>query len=612
VLDSLISAALAVPVLIVALAVIAIIGIESGILAFIVGLSLTGWGETARMVREQTRGIKGQLYVEAARALGQPELQIILRHVLRQLMPLLWVLFAFEISGTLLSTATLGFLGYYLGGGVWFQVEDFFMQRITGEPELGQMLAIAAETPERPEAMLFAGTFVFLTVMGFNLLGEGLRSRLNHARPDSPLHWILDWLEARLVRPAFDWASARPEVTRGLAGGALFVLLGLGLLWWVQNNGLPAPESGSALAVAGANLWASERRDPQGSMTIDAAGPASPSVLWQFESADGFSGGPVVAADGTVYVSGPGNLYAVDPGGQLLWKSPLRADPVGAPALGRTGTIYVVGRDGSLAAFDSQGALAWQAPPLRNAEGIAGPIVGANESIYYPVEGYIRAVSPDGRDLWWVDIPYSYISPLPRLDPTGARLAFEDLLFSTQDGSPLSEATFNPLDRYLVGADGRMYLQEETAVHEWRPEGEPAPPAVTWNLAGFAFGFPADSGVTSDGFVWMNFTSGFQDARIVWADLKGNVLGQVIFPQRPTRVIGVDGESNIYLCGANRQRGAECVAYQRGTEEPAWSLALGARSGQPVGGALLPGRLYVTTAAGLLFALGDGVSGSPR
>ena len=114
--DILISASLAVPVLIVALGVIAIVGIESGIVAFIVGLSITGWAETGRFAREQTRGIKGQLYVEAARALGQPDSQIIVRHIIRQIAPTLWMLFAFEISGTLLAAATLGFLGYYLGG----------------------------------------------------------------------------------------------------------------------------------------------------------------------------------------------------------------------------------------------------------------------------------------------------------------------------------------------------------------------------------------------------------------------------------------------------------------------------------------------------------------
>jgi peptide/nickel transport system permease protein len=154
-LEVLIAAALAIPVLIVALAVIAIVGIESGVLAFIVGLSLSGWGETARLVREQTRIIKEQLYIEAGRAIGETETEIISRHVLRQLLPVLGMLFAFEISATLLTTATLGFLGYYLGGGVWFQVEDFVAQRIAGTPELGQMLAIAAESRNRPALCYF-------------------------------------------------------------------------------------------------------------------------------------------------------------------------------------------------------------------------------------------------------------------------------------------------------------------------------------------------------------------------------------------------------------------------------------------------------------------------
>jgi len=162
---TLISASLAVPVLIVALGVIAIVGIESGVTAFTLGLSLTGWAETARLVRQQTGEIKGQQYIEAARALGQPDSQIVLVHVLRQIAPMLWMLFAVEISNTLLVTAMLGFLGYYLGGGVWFQIEDFAMQRISGTPELGQMLAIAAENRERPEAMIFAGTVVFFTIM---------------------------------------------------------------------------------------------------------------------------------------------------------------------------------------------------------------------------------------------------------------------------------------------------------------------------------------------------------------------------------------------------------------------------------------------------------------
>ena len=69
-LDTAIAGALSVPILMVALGAIAAVGIEIGLLAFIVGLSVTGWAETAKIVREQTRLVKGRQYIEAARALG--------------------------------------------------------------------------------------------------------------------------------------------------------------------------------------------------------------------------------------------------------------------------------------------------------------------------------------------------------------------------------------------------------------------------------------------------------------------------------------------------------------------------------------------------------------
>lgn len=607
-LEAAISAALSTPVLIVALAAIAVIGIESGVWAFIVGLSLTGWAETARLVREQTRGIKSQLYIEAARALGQSDPQIIVRHVLRQLAPILWVLFAFEISSTLLAVGTLGFLGYFLGGGVWFQVEDFAMQRISGTPELGQMLAIAAESRDHPETMIFAGTIVFIAVMGFNLLGEGLRSRLGQARPvgDPTLGERFGaWLEDNLWMPLFGWAGANARLLQVAVMALLVLAIGGGALWQgFQSAASPAP-SQAAVALAGANLWAGERRDPQGTLSVDSPGPSSPAVLWKFEAPAGFSSGPVVAADGTLFVAGGKELYAISPAGELAWQTPLPEPAMGTPALNATGDIYLVSNKGDLYAFTSKGDMRWSLPPTRKAAALSGPIVGPQGTIYFSVEGAVQAVSPDGQRLWQAQIPYSYVSPLPRLDPSGERVIYDDVLFNAQNGSPISEATFNPLDRYMVGADGKMYLQEETSVTEWQPEGEQAVPPVTWDLRAFAFGFPADSGVTHDQFVWLFFQSAFQDERIVWADLQGRVLGTVIFPHRGGRVIGVDGNSRLYTCGPRRASGPECLGFEIGQEEPVWQAPLDKNAGFPNGGALVPGRLYVTTEAGVLYAIGE-------
>jgi peptide/nickel transport system permease protein len=103
-------AALAVPVLLAGLAVNAALNVRLGTWAFVLGLALTGWAETARLVREQTILVRTQPYVEAARALGASGTQIVFRHVLTQIAPLIWMLWAFEISGTLLITAVSGVL----------------------------------------------------------------------------------------------------------------------------------------------------------------------------------------------------------------------------------------------------------------------------------------------------------------------------------------------------------------------------------------------------------------------------------------------------------------------------------------------------------------------
>lgn len=130
-IDGGISLALSIPVLFVALFVIAASGQQWGIWAFILGLALTGWSEAARMVREETRQVRSQLFIEAATALGASAPQIVLGHVLPQIVPLIWVLLAFEVSSTLLVTAELGVLGYFVNS-VWIAIGDWVGIRASG------------------------------------------------------------------------------------------------------------------------------------------------------------------------------------------------------------------------------------------------------------------------------------------------------------------------------------------------------------------------------------------------------------------------------------------------------------------------------------------------
>jgi peptide/nickel transport system permease protein len=232
-LNSLIQTALAVPVLLVALGAIALVGVELGIWAFIIGLSLTGWVDTALQVREQTRIVKGQVYVEAASAMGASNKQILFNHILKQIAPMLLMLFAFEISSTLMLTAGLGFLGYYIGGDVWIETDDFVARRISGNPELGQMLATSWVTLTKPWALVAVGTTVFITVLGFNLIGEGLRQSMGYAKVQRRSA-IVDirqrfgfWLDNYVWHPLIQFFRIKP-LRLGLTSLAVFFLLSYG------------------------------------------------------------------------------------------------------------------------------------------------------------------------------------------------------------------------------------------------------------------------------------------------------------------------------------------------------------------------------------------------
>ncbi|HUF40146.1 MAG TPA: ABC transporter permease [Anaerolineales bacterium] len=249
--DSLISSALALPGLLVALGAIAIVGVELGVTAFIIGLSLTGWAETARLVREQTRSIRSEVYVEAAQALGATDAQIVFRHVVRQIRAMLLMLLAFEIGGTLMLTAGLGFLGYYIGGDVWIDVADFVARRTSGSPELGQMLATAWVRLTDPWGLVAVGSVVFAAVLGFNLIGEGLRLRLDPESGMIRIRWLSDGLgRLRLGLEQAWYPAGRLLFGSRLAVSLWMIAFGFGVgyaaiyAWQAGIIKLPEPQTG--------------------------------------------------------------------------------------------------------------------------------------------------------------------------------------------------------------------------------------------------------------------------------------------------------------------------------------------------------------------------------
>jgi peptide/nickel transport system permease protein len=154
---------LAVPQIVLAIAIAQTLGpsIENVILA----LSATYWPFWARLVYAETRSAQNDVYVEAAVALGASPWRVIVLHILPNISSSIIVRTTIGMGGTILTAAALGFLG--LGPP-------------PPTPEWGRMIAESREF--LPEAWWYAtapGIAIFMVVMGFNLLGDGLRDVLD-------------------------------------------------------------------------------------------------------------------------------------------------------------------------------------------------------------------------------------------------------------------------------------------------------------------------------------------------------------------------------------------------------------------------------------------------
>src|SRR5438552_236093 len=151
------------PGLLFAIAIMAVIG--PSLYNVFLALGLVSWTALARLVRGQVLTIKHQEYVDAARALGASNARIIVRHILPNVAAAAIVLVTLGIGSAILAEASLSFLG--LGA-----------QPPT--PSWGSMLSTGRDyLRQAPWLSIYPGLAIFLTVMGFNLLGDGLRDLLD-------------------------------------------------------------------------------------------------------------------------------------------------------------------------------------------------------------------------------------------------------------------------------------------------------------------------------------------------------------------------------------------------------------------------------------------------
>ncbi len=151
------------PGILLAIAVVAIMG--SGMANVVIAVAIFSVPAFARLVRGNTLVLKHQTFIEAARSIGAPDRVIVLRHILPGTFSSIVVFFTMRIGTAIISAASLSFLG--LGA-----------QPPT--PEWGAMLNEAqSDMVMSPHVALFPSLAIFVTVLAFNLLGDGLRDALD-------------------------------------------------------------------------------------------------------------------------------------------------------------------------------------------------------------------------------------------------------------------------------------------------------------------------------------------------------------------------------------------------------------------------------------------------
>ena len=138
---------------------------ESGIFPMLLALVILAWPGTARLVRGQIMQIREEGYVNAARLMGSPTRYLIARHMIPNTLGVILVTLTFAIPSAIFTEAFLSFIG---------------MGVAPPTPSWGSMSNEGIKTMlNSPHELVFPAIFISITVLAFNLLGDGLRDALD-------------------------------------------------------------------------------------------------------------------------------------------------------------------------------------------------------------------------------------------------------------------------------------------------------------------------------------------------------------------------------------------------------------------------------------------------
>lgn len=154
---------LAIPQILLAIAIVAALG--PGLINLMIAVGISSIPSYARIVRASVMTIRGEEYIEAARASGTSDCKIIIKHILPNCMAPVIVQVTLGIASAILSAAGLSFIGLGI---------------TPPDPEWGSMLSGAKDYIRGYSYMsIFPGLAIIITVLSLNLLGDGLRDALD-------------------------------------------------------------------------------------------------------------------------------------------------------------------------------------------------------------------------------------------------------------------------------------------------------------------------------------------------------------------------------------------------------------------------------------------------
>ena len=160
----------AIPGLVLAMALVVAFG--PGLNSVIIALIIVGWPNYARLMRAEVMRLKNEDFVEAAKAIGASDFRVIVRHIFPNAIYPILIMASMDTGSMVLTAAALSFLG--LGSPV-------------GYADWGQMIAMSRNwiigIPGQPYAFWYTfvipGLFIFIFVLGWNLLGDAFRDILD-------------------------------------------------------------------------------------------------------------------------------------------------------------------------------------------------------------------------------------------------------------------------------------------------------------------------------------------------------------------------------------------------------------------------------------------------